>query len=159
VQELTRTLLRDESTRDDVCVLLLAWNGSVFERHVGADLGTLSATRHALGRWLSSQGADHATRMDVVLAVSEALANAAEHGLSGDPTECVRLRAVVDRRTDGRDEVVVTVHDPGRWRTPDPLSDRGRGLRIIEALVDDMLVRHEQGTTVVLRSGLRKGPS
>ena len=159
VQEITRTLLRDESTRDDVCVLLLAWNGSAFERHVGADLGTLSATRHALGRWLSSQGADHATRMDVVLAVSEALANAAEHGLRGDPTEAVRLRAVVDRRADGRDDVVVTVHDPGRWRTPDPLSDRGRGLRIIEALVDDMLVRHEQGTTVVLRSGLRKGPS
>jgi anti-sigma regulatory factor (Ser/Thr protein kinase) len=55
--------------------------------------------------------------------------------------------------------VVVTVHDRGRWRSPDPLGDRGRGLRIIEALVDDMLVRHEQGTTVVLRSGLRKGPS
>ena len=68
-------------------MLLLAWNGSEFERQVGADLGTLSATRHALGRWLSSQGADHATRMDVVLAVSEALANAAEHGLHGDPTE------------------------------------------------------------------------
>ena len=159
VQEITRTLLRDESTRDDVCVLLLAWNGSVFERHVGADLGTLSATRHALGRWLSSRGADHDTQMDVVLAVSEALANAAEHGLRGDPDEAVRLRAVVDRRADGRDDVVVTVHDRGRWRTPDPLSDRGRGLRIIEALVDDMLVQHEQGTTVVLRSGLQKGSS
>jgi anti-sigma regulatory factor (Ser/Thr protein kinase) len=71
----------------------------------------------------------------------------------------VRLRAVVDRRPDGRDDVVVTVHDRGRWRTADPLDDRGRGLRIIEALVDDMLVRHEQGTTVVLRRDLQKGSS
>ena len=159
VQQLTRSMLREESTRDDVCVLLLSWNGSVFERHVGADLITLSATRHALGGWLASRGADRDTQMDVVLAVSEALANAAEHGLRGDPNEAVRVRAVVDRRADGRDDVVVTVHDRGQWRTPDPLIDRGRGLRIIEALVDDMLVRHEQGTTVVLRSRLQKGSS
>ena len=97
--------------------------------------------------------------MDVVLAVSEALANAAEHGRRGDPDESVRLRAVVDRRADGRDDVVVTVHDRAGGALPTRLSERGRGLRIIEALVDDMLVRHEQGTTVVLRSGLQKGPS
>jgi anti-sigma regulatory factor (Ser/Thr protein kinase) len=152
-------LLHDESTRDDVCVLLLSWNGSVFERHVAADLSTLSATRHALGGWLASHGADRDTQMDVVLAASEALANAAEHGLGGHPAAAVRLRAVVERRGEGRDDVVVTVHDRGRWRTPDPLSDRGRGLRIIEALVDDMLVLGEHGTTVVLRRGLQKGSS
>ena len=159
VEQLTRRLLQDESTRDDVCVLLLSWSGSVFERHLHADLRALSATRHALGGWLAAHGADHDTRMDVVLAASEALANAAEHGLGGRPTETVRLRAAVDRRADGRDDVVVTVHDRGRWRTPDPLSDRGRGLRIIAALVDDMLVRDEHGTTVVLRRGLQKGAS
>ena len=33
---------------------------------------------------------------------------------------------------------------------------RGRGLRIIEALVDELLVRDEDGTTIILRRGLRR---
>jgi serine phosphatase RsbU (regulator of sigma subunit)/anti-sigma regulatory factor (Ser/Thr protein kinase)/PAS domain-containing protein len=157
VQELTRRLLRDEVTRDDVCVLLLSWHGSLFERQVGADLRTLSATRHALGSWLGGQGVDRSTRQDIVLAASEALANAAEHGAGAHPDEVVIVRARVDRLADGRAEVVVTVHDRGQWRTPDPSSERGRGLRIIAALVDDMLVRDEDGTTVVLRRAVKEG--
>ena len=60
VRQLTRTMLMDESTRDDVCVLLLAWNGSRFVRYVPADLATLSGARSALSGWLSVHGVDHA---------------------------------------------------------------------------------------------------
>jgi anti-sigma regulatory factor (Ser/Thr protein kinase) len=102
---------------------------------------------------------DHETRYDVVLAASEALANAAEHGSGLCPTDHVHVRARVDRRSDGRDDVVVTVRDRGRWLTSTPTADRGRGLRIISALVDDIVVGDDEGTTVVLRRALQPGPS
>ena len=60
VQEITRRLLRDEVTRDDVCVLLLSWHGSLFERHVGADLRHAvchPARARELARW--SRGGPH----------------------------------------------------------------------------------------------------
>jgi len=91
-----------------------------------------------------------------VLAASEAMANAAEHGSGGRPDEKVHVRARVARRDDGSREVVVTVRDRGRWRTTKPSVERGRGLRIIEALVDDLRVRDDDGTTIVLRRGLRR---
>jgi serine phosphatase RsbU (regulator of sigma subunit) len=87
VRGLTRTMLRDESTLDDVCVLLLAWNGSRFERHVSADLGSSSAPRSAPGVRLSVHGVDRDTRHDVVLAASEALAKASEHGSGLRPAD------------------------------------------------------------------------
>ena len=158
VRQLTQTMLADESTRDDVCVLLLAWNGSQFVRHVPADLSALAAARSALSVWLSTHGVDHDTRSDVVLATSEALANAAEHGSGLRATDHIHVRARVDRRSDGPDDVVVTVRDRGRWLTSTPTVDRGRGLRIISALVDDVIVGDDEGTTVVLRRALQEGP-
>jgi anti-sigma regulatory factor (Ser/Thr protein kinase) len=58
---------------------------------------------------------------------------------------------------------VVTVRDRGRWLASTPTADRGRGLRIISALVDDFvlddLAVDDEGTTVVLRRALERGPS
>lgn len=158
VRQLTQTMLVGESTRDDVCVLLLAWNGSQFVRRVPADLSALSAARSALNVWLSAHGVDHDTRSDVVLAASEALANAAEHGSGLRTSDHVHVHARVDRRSDGPDDVVVTVRDRGRWLTSNPAVDRGRGLRIMSALVDEVVVGDDEGTTVVLRRALHEGP-
>ena len=155
VRSLTSTLLLDEAVRDDVCVLLLAWSGSEFERQLSADLSGLSAVRADLGRWLHDRGADDDARRDLVLATSEAVANAAEHGSGRRTTERVRVRARVDPRAEGAGDVVVSVHDHGRWRTPTASDERGRGLMIIGALVDDVLVDAGDGTTVVLRRRMR----
>jgi anti-sigma regulatory factor (Ser/Thr protein kinase) len=156
VETLTRTMLADEPGRDDVCVLLVSWRGTPFERYLPADLRTLSSVRRSLAGWLANRGSDGETVRDVVLAASEAMANAAEHGSGGRPEEEVYVRARVARRDDGSREVVVTVRDRGRWRAPQPSIERGRGLRIIEALVDDVLVKDEEGTTIVLRRALRR---
>jgi len=156
VERLTRTMLEGELGRDDVCVLLVSWRGTPFERYLPADLRTLSSVRRALGGWLANRGSDDETRRDVVLAASEAMANAAEHGAGGRPDEQVYVRAGVARRDDGSREVVVTVRDRGRWRAARPSIERGRGLRIIEALVDDVLVKDDEGTTIVLRRALRR---
>ena len=83
---------------------------------------------------------------DVVLASSEACANAVEH--AEDPTQ-----AVFDLRAEKiGDEIVVSVRDYGRWREPRERSDRGFGLKLIAGMVDAVeITRHAGGTEVQLR--------
>ena len=152
VQGLTRSLLEDEQGRDDVCVLLLSWTGEVFEWSLSADLTALSRTRKELRAWLVECGAGAQDADDLVLATSEAIANAAEHGGAGCPEASVRLRARVERPADAPQEVVICVRDHGRWRPPTEALERGRGMLIISQLVDDLQVDTSDGTTVVLRS-------
>lgn len=147
VRELTDTLLEDEQTRDDVCVLLLSWYAEAFERDLPADLLGLSALRHDLADWLAGHDLEPELRDDLVLATSEAVANAAEHGSGLRSDETVHLRV----RLDGNAEVVVAVADRGRWRTTSSSHERGRGMTIISALVDSVEVDDRDGTTVVLR--------
>jgi serine phosphatase RsbU (regulator of sigma subunit)/anti-sigma regulatory factor (Ser/Thr protein kinase) len=144
VRRLTSRMLADERGRDDVCVLLVQWVGAVLERPV-TSVGELGVVRGDLAVWLSERGALPAAVDEVVLAASEALVNALEH--SGPS---VRLRAEVAVGPEG-DEVVVTVLDAGRWRPTVPDPERGRGLQIIGALVDDVVLEAGTGTTVVLR--------
>ena len=158
VDELTRALLVDEMVRDDVCVLMLSWPGPPFARELPADLTTLSAVRHDLGAWLGGSGADQRTVDDVVLATSEAIANAAEHGAGGRSHESVLVRAYIEQRPDESDELVVSVRDGGRWRTPVASSERGRGLMIMRALAD-VSIDDGDGTTVVLRQRVRRQAS
>jgi serine/threonine-protein kinase RsbW len=161
VNALTETLLEDEQGRDDVCVLLLSWAGSPFERHLRADVTQLPSVRRALGRWLADLGVDAGTSRDIVLAASEAMANAAEHGGGGDDEEQVSIEARLEQHDEGLDEVVVSVRDRGRWRDPVPSHERGRGLLIMRGLVDDVRVEagDSAGTTVVLRRRLRREAS
>ena len=155
VQALVARLLVDEQHRDDVCVLLLEWAGPVFERRLPADLRTLAEVRHDLRRWLADQGLDARVADDVVLATSEALANAAEHGSGRRASEQVHLHARLEQDADSGDEVVVRVTDGGRWRPPTDSAERGRGLLIARALVDDVVVESGDGTSVQLRRRLR----
>jgi serine phosphatase RsbU (regulator of sigma subunit)/anti-sigma regulatory factor (Ser/Thr protein kinase) len=158
VGSLTRALLDDETTRDDVCVLLLSWSGSSFERQLPADLTTLSAVRHELGAWLSEHGVADDQGADLVLAASEAVANAGEHGCGRRSTERVNLWVRLEQSPAGED-VVISVSDPGRWRTGVRTTERGRGLLIMEALVDDVTVDSGDGTTVALRKRISRRPS
>jgi anti-sigma regulatory factor (Ser/Thr protein kinase) len=147
VAAVTRDLLRDEQGRDDVCVLLLAWTGPPFERELPADLSTLAQARAGLRAWLRTQGVDAGTADDVVLAASEAMANAAEHGCGPEAGGSLSIRA--ERGPDAA--VVVSVRDPGRWRPAAPTGDRGHGLLVMRALMDEVQVQPGNGTTVVLR--------
>ena len=79
-----------------------------------------------------------------VLAASEAAANAIEHGYGSDGTGVV----VVSVRLDD-DVVRLTVRDKGGWREPPAPGDRGRGFRLIEAVMDDVSVDRSAGATVV----------
>ena len=98
-----------------------------------------------LRRWLRHHGANDAETMEITLAVSEACTNAIEHAYSPAPAEFSSAPA---RR--GRADASWSP-TPGRWRAPRG-QDRGRGLTIIRAAMDDVEVNSsETGTEIVMR--------
>ena len=147
-------MLEDEGVRDDACTVLLEFRGDRFERRVAGDLDGLSAARRALGRWLGERGVDETVREDLVLAASEAVANAAEHGLAGDAARSVRPPGAArpgGGRRRGASWRCTTAAGGG---TAASAADRGRGMRIMRALVDELDVRTGAGTTVLMRRRL-----
>lgn len=83
---------------------------------------------------------------DLVMAVYEAAANAIEHAYINAPPGTVRLEA---RRYPS--EVMVTVSDRGRWSHEPSSSVRGRGIAMMNELVDEVQIESgEKGSTVEL---------
>jgi anti-sigma regulatory factor (Ser/Thr protein kinase)/putative methionine-R-sulfoxide reductase with GAF domain len=108
----------------------------------------LSQIRQILRRWLHAYGAASEDIAAITLACGEACANAIEHAYSPAPTS-FELDA---EYADGL--VSLTVRDSGRWR-PSRVKDRGRGLLMIEATVDELEVRStDAGTEVIMRRRL-----
>lgn len=83
-------------------------------------------------------------RLEIGLAVQEALVNAVVHGCKNDPSKEVRCR--LQSSPNGR--IVITVTDPGQGFSPDLLSDpkrrenvyadHGRGVYLIRQLMDEV---------------------
>ena len=153
VAGLAATLLADEQTSDDVCLLAFSLAGvESFAHELPADPTCLSPLRAALRAWLVAAGLDGDGLDAVVLASSEAAANSIEHGYGLD----ARGRVQVTGRIEAGD-VVVQVRDDGRWRPPEPRHDRGRGFLLIDRLMDEVHVEHPGGTTVTMRRRLGEG--
>ena len=110
-------------------------------------------TRREVRGWLREVVTDPDVADDLVLAVSEALENAADHAYVGrdGPPGTVILEAWVED-----DAVVVTVVDSGRWQEPmSGATSRGRGIALMESLADSAVVEPaESGTTVTLTQRL-----
>ena len=92
-------------------------------------------------------GLDEEQSFRFTFAANEAVANAIEHGAPrADGT--VLLRIVSDAEA-----VCFEVHDCGGfgvdWSEPDPLSERGRGLPLMAALVDEVDLKPGPDGTVV----------
>jgi anti-sigma regulatory factor (Ser/Thr protein kinase)/putative methionine-R-sulfoxide reductase with GAF domain len=136
--------------RDDVAIVAIQ-NSTIdhdLDLHLPADPKILAEIRLVLRRWLRHHGADDGQTMEITLAVSEACTNAIEHAYSPAPAE-FNLRAIAD---DG--QVTFVVADGGRWRAPRG-DDRGRGLTIIRAAMDDVEVNSsETGTEIVMHRKL-----
>ncbi|GIJ69768.1 SpoIIE family protein phosphatase [Virgisporangium ochraceum] len=138
---------------DDVCMLCLAYGaGPSFACTVPADIVRLKSVRDELRGWLVTAGVPALDRDAVLLACSEAVANAIEHAYGADGVGEVHVSAAM---LDG--SVELAVHDRGAWQDPDPQSDRGRGLALIETVVDDVTIAHDGGTTITMRRRLQGG--
>jgi anti-sigma regulatory factor (Ser/Thr protein kinase) len=108
----------------------------------------LANVRHLLRRWLRHQGASDDETYDITVACQEACANAVEHayapGEEAFEVEAVRNGTAVE----------ISVRDRGQWRRARG-THRGRGMPMMEALMDSVHVQHTAaGTVVVLRRTL-----
>lgn len=126
--------------------------GIGFSRTGAAEPRTVVAWRADFTAWLVTAVAlDDERCSDVVLAVDEALSNAAEFaydGVDGGSMSVDAQYSVVEDRLD------VTIADQGRWREPDATNRtlaRGRGIPLMSALADELVIDHDgQGTVVFL---------
>ena len=139
-------LLGREDQDDDVCVLttLRIPTTPLFNHSLKAAPAELAALRDGLRAWLVDHELDEETERSTVLAVSEAAANAVEHGYGCDGEGVVTVMASLD---DGW--VHVEVRDEGTWQEGRGDGDRGRGLAIIRSIMDRLSVERNHGSTVV----------
>ncbi|MFF0380592.1 SpoIIE family protein phosphatase [Actinoplanes missouriensis] len=132
---------------DDVCLLCLTLGTEErLERSIGADPLQISLLRADLRAWLVGHEVDQECVNAVLLACSEAVANAIEHGYREDPFGVVDVSATVSV-----DAVEVRVTDRGSWRGPGSDFTRGRGLQLIEESMDEVFFDRGEGTTVTMR--------
>ncbi len=148
---LLEAALPDGATSDDVALLALCHVplGSRLALSLPSEPSALRSLRALLRRWLAQAEASDADVHAIVMACSEACTNAIEHA-GAAPDEMIAFEAVL---SDG--EVDVVVRDRGHWREGRPPSDQGRGLELIDALMDEVqLETAPEGTTVRLRRHL-----
>ena len=145
-------LIGPDRPTDDVALLavrrLELASAEPLDVTVPAVASSLRDIRAATRRWLATVGATPEDMMDVVLAVGEATSNVVEHAY-GPGGGLVHVRLELQQQ-----DVLVTVRDSGRWRSPRG-DNRGRGTHIIESVTDELTVdRRSDGTEVVIRRRL-----
>ena len=137
---------------DDVCLLCVTLGSEErLERSIGADPMQIALLRKDLRGWLTSHGVDEESAQAVLLACSEAVANAIEHGYRDDPFGQVEVTATV-----APDAVEIRVADRGSWRPPLDDVARGRGLQLIRQVMDHVAFDRSEGTTVTMRRTRRE---
>jgi anti-sigma regulatory factor (Ser/Thr protein kinase) len=123
---------------------------------IAADAPSAARTRSEFGSWLDRHFALGDERFnDLVLAVNEAIANAAEFAYV-DTAQVGTMDVSADYDVDS-DTLAVTVNDRGRWRKNAPVATggrcavRGRGIPLMRALADEAIIAStSQGTHVKL---------
>jgi PAS domain S-box-containing protein len=140
------------SGEDDVALLALAPTTLAPERLdlvMPARPAALAAFRRALRLWLEACDAGEEEAREVVLACNEAFSNAVEHAYGPDDGTVETIAGL-----DGR-EIQIVVRDFGRWRAPRG-ENRGRGLLLMEKLMDSVQIdRQPEGTEVHLKRMLK----
>jgi len=103
--------------------------------------------RHALDAFLTANDIDPDTRIDVITAVGEALANSIEHAYAPNKIGDVELRA---RISDVEPRIAVDIIDGGSFVSRTPQPHRGFGLRIIKTAARSMRIDTSAGTAIRL---------
>jgi PAS domain S-box-containing protein len=139
---------------DDVALLAVRLSPTTgrLALRLPADPTVLTGVRRRLERLLQAAGASAHDQYEITLAICEAAANAIEHAYGPADAEFELEAELVGQ------ELKARVRDRGNWRqerAADGEGTRGRGLGIIEGLMDDVEVtRSETGTTVRMRRAL-----
>ena len=110
-----------------------------FRAELPLDPWLLFETRRRLREWLADSGADRDEIHDVTTACSEACAESIQQSPE-HPGSTVRLDVSMKDST-----ILVVVRDDGDWRAKRFGSDDGLGLRIIEAMMDTVVIGPADG--------------
>ena len=145
------------SPDDDVALLLLSLDlhRLPFEVELPADPTALQGMRRRLRAWLANRGVDPEEAADVVLAVSEACNNAIEHGYGDNGGGPVKVSLAATESGVLR----IVVEDHGTWRDDPPSDERGRGIKLMQQLMDSTDIQTGlHGTRVILECRVRAEP-
>jgi GAF domain-containing protein/anti-sigma regulatory factor (Ser/Thr protein kinase) len=149
VARLLASLVPEGGGEDDVALLAVGLTPLARDRltlRLPAEPTVLTSLRRTLKQWLGAMGADELETYDVLVAVTEAAANAIEHAYG--PVDAA-FDVLAEADDDG--EVTVVVSDEGRWRPPRG-HNRGRGTLLMQELMDHFEVTTgEEGTVVRMR--------
>ncbi|MDP7725291.1 SpoIIE family protein phosphatase [Mycobacterium sp. TY814] len=139
-------LVRTTGYSDDITLLAAQRRTPPPALHIEsrADETAERTVRASLRQWLAGMGADAGNTQSLVHAVSELVANVAEHAYdSASPGDFS-----IDAELDFGGRVRVVVADSGTWKDAESGAHRGRGLAIARAAVPDTIVTHSgDGTT------------
>ncbi|MGY4712640.1 SpoIIE family protein phosphatase [Mycolicibacterium sp. CBM1] len=138
--------------QDDVALLLYR-HPAPLEVTIPADALHLAPARAALREWLNAAGIDHEQAQDVLVAAGEAVTNSIEHGYRQIDGGSITLRASSEV-----DLLHLTITDAGSWKPKETgYTHRGRGIQIMQALMEDVsIVPDSTGTTVRLSTRIRR---
>lgn len=151
-----QSLLAGERPPDDVALLVVEPAVDLGRRlnlRYPADSIQLVTLRRTLQRWLTESGASPEEAYEVIVSASEAATNAIEHAYGPGP-------AFFEVRCEARDGLVeICVQDWGQWRASRG-TGRGRGLRIINGLMDEVdIVRNDTGSSITFSRVLNRPPT
>jgi serine/threonine-protein kinase RsbW len=125
----------------------------LLDRSMPADPDAIATVVDDISETLVRLEVPEQKRLEVALAVQEALANAVVHGCGNDPSKQVRCRL----KSDPLGRIVIIVTDPGPGFSPDGIADpkrrenlhadHGRGVYLIRQLMDE--VHFERGANEI----------
>jgi serine/threonine-protein kinase RsbW len=120
----------------------------LLDLRIKADPAAMPSVVDAVSEVLERREVPEQKRLEIALALQEALANAIVHGCGNDPSKEVRCRL----QTDSQSHILITVTDPGPGFRPDLVpdpnrteslyADHGRGVYLIRQLMDEVTFQH-----------------
>ncbi|WP_432876660.1 SpoIIE family protein phosphatase [Kribbella sp. CA-245084] len=117
---------------------------------------TAARFRDDFSAWLRALEPEPVVVIGVESAVIELMANVVEHAYY----DCAPGQLTLTAELTPSGELEISVQDRGRWKDSEPATDRGHGLALAGATVDDLTVeRTPDGTTATVRTALTKAPS
>uniref|UniRef100_UPI0025DB3591 SpoIIE family protein phosphatase n=1 Tax=Nocardioides sp. TaxID=35761 RepID=UPI0025DB3591 len=138
--------------RDDVVLLGAERMPSAppLELHLPATAAAVREARIRLADWLDDLRPGELDVSALLHAAGELVSNAVEHAYA-DSEDPGPGAVVVRAHLSAVGEVVLTIHDGGRWRPADERAGRGRGLAMAGGLIDHLeLDRRHEGTVATI---------
>ncbi|WP_460696851.1 SpoIIE family protein phosphatase [Nocardia thraciensis] len=124
---------------DDVAMVVYRQPPRPLYMDVPAEPGRLAAVRRGLSAWLAAAAVPAELSADLVAAANEACSNSIEHAYLDTPPGHMVLTADCSV-----DQVTIEVADTGVWRPlPEDPGPRGRGIAMMRALTDELIIDHQ----------------